>query len=74
MLPKTSGMPNAAAPWRAWSKTSAALEAKVDPEEFALELSSEPFPVRGCPVRGYERVAVEVVDVYGNESAVVREI
>jgi hypothetical protein len=41
----------------------------VDPEEFALKLSSEPFPVRG-----YERVAGKVVDVYGNESAVVREI
>ncbi|MEZ5531601.1 MAG: site-specific DNA-methyltransferase [Steroidobacteraceae bacterium] len=47
----------------------AALKAEVDPEEFTLKLSSEPFPVRG-----YKRVAVKVVDVYGNESVVVRDI
>jgi len=47
----------------------AALEAEVDLEEFNLKLTSEPFPVRG-----YKRIAVEVVDVYGNESVVVREL
>ncbi len=47
----------------------AALKAEVDPEEFTLKLSSEPFPVRG-----YKRVAVKVVDVYGNESVVVRDL
>ncbi len=41
----------------------------VDPEEFTLRLTSEPFPVRG-----YKRVAVKVVDVYGSESAVVRDL
>ncbi len=30
---------------------------------------SEPFPERG-----YKRIAVKVVDVYGNESTVVREL
>jgi adenine-specific DNA-methyltransferase len=47
----------------------AALKAEVDPEEFTLKLTSEPFPVRG-----YKRIAVKVVDVYGNESTVVREL
>lgn len=47
----------------------AALKAEVDPEEFTLKLDSEPFPVRG-----YKRVAVKVVDVYGNESVVVKEL
>ena len=47
----------------------AALKAEVDVEEFALKLNSEPFPVRG-----YQRIAVKVVDVYGNESTVVREL
>jgi len=47
----------------------AALRAEVDPEEFTLKLDSEPFPVRG-----YKRVAVKVVDVYGNESVVVRDL
>jgi hypothetical protein len=47
----------------------AALKAEVDPEEFTLKLVSEPFPVRG-----YKRVAVKVVDVYGNESVVVRDL
>ena len=41
----------------------------VDDEEFALKLASEPFPVRG-----YKRIAVKVVDVYGNESTVVRDL
>jgi hypothetical protein len=47
----------------------AALKAEVEPEEFKLKLTSEPFPVRG-----YKRIAVKVVDVYGNESTVVREV
>lgn len=47
----------------------AALRAEVDPDEFTLKLDSEPFPVRG-----YKRVAVKVVDVYGNESVVVRDL
>jgi hypothetical protein len=47
----------------------AALRAEVDPGEFTLKLVSEPFPVRG-----YKRIAVKVVDVYGNESTVVRDL
>lgn len=47
----------------------AALRAEVEPDEFRLKLTSEPFPVRG-----YKRVAVKVVDVYGNESVVVRDL
>ena len=47
----------------------AALKAKVDPEEFKLQLTSQPFVVRG-----YKRIAVKVVDVYGNESTVVRNL
>lgn len=47
----------------------AALKAEVDPEEFTLRLESEPFPLRE-----YKRIAVKVVDVYGNESTVVKEI
>lgn len=47
----------------------AALKADIDPEEYKLQLTSQPFPVRG-----YKRVAVKVVDVYGNESTVVREL
>jgi hypothetical protein len=50
-------------------ETLAALRAEVDPEEFTLKLDSEPFPVRG-----YRRLAVKVVDVYGNESVVVRDL
>jgi len=47
----------------------AALKAEVDPEEFTLKLDSQPFSVRG-----YKRIAVKVVDVYGNESTIVRDI
>ncbi|MBX3349006.1 MAG: site-specific DNA-methyltransferase [Nitrospira sp.] len=47
----------------------AALKAEVDPEEYTLQLTSQRFPVRG-----YNRIAVKVVDVYGNESTVVRDI
>lgn len=47
----------------------ASIRAAVTPEEFTLRLTSEPFPVRS-----YKRVAVKVVDVYGNESVVVRDL
>jgi adenine-specific DNA-methyltransferase len=47
----------------------AALKAEVDPDEFKLKLTSEPFPVRT-----YKRIAVKVIDVYGNESVVVRDL
>lgn len=47
----------------------AALKADADPEKFKLQLTSQPFPVRG-----YKRIAVKVVDVYGNESTVVRDL
>jgi adenine-specific DNA-methyltransferase len=47
----------------------AALKVDLDPEEFTLKLDSEPFPVRG-----YKRIAVKVVDVYGNESTVVKDL
>ncbi len=47
----------------------AALRAEVDPDEFKLRLTSEPFPVRQ-----YKRIAVKVVDVFGNESTVVRDL
>jgi adenine-specific DNA-methyltransferase len=47
----------------------AALKAEVDTDEFRLKLTSEPFPVRG-----YKRIAVKVVDVYGNESTIVRDL
>ncbi len=45
------------------------LGVEVPDDEFTLKLTSEPFPVRG-----YKRIAVKVVDVYGNESTVVREL
>ena len=45
------------------------FKAEVDPEEYKLQLTSQPFPVRG-----YKRIAVKVVDVYGNESTVVHEL
>jgi adenine-specific DNA-methyltransferase len=47
----------------------AALRADIDPAEYKLQLVSQPFPVRG-----YKRVAVKVVDVYGNESVVVKDL
>jgi hypothetical protein len=47
----------------------AALKAEVDPEEYKLQLISQTFPVRG-----YRRIAVKVVDVYGNESTIVQEL
>jgi adenine-specific DNA-methyltransferase len=47
----------------------AALKAEVDPQEFKLQAESRPFPVRG-----YKRIAVKVVDVFGNESTVVKNL
>src|SRR5256885_5394133 len=47
----------------------ALLGAEVNPEEFKLQLVSQSFPARG-----YKRIAVKVVDVFGNESTVVREL
>jgi adenine-specific DNA-methyltransferase len=46
-----------------------ALGLEVEPEEYKLQLESQPFPVRG-----YKRIAVKVVDVFGNESTIVREL
>lgn len=46
-----------------------ALGLEVDPEEYKLQLTSLPFPLRS-----YKRIAVKVVDVFGNESTVVREL
>ena len=46
-----------------------ALGLDVEPEEFKLALQSQPFPVHG-----YKRIAVKVVDVYGNESTIVKEL
>lgn len=47
----------------------ATLGLEVEPEEFKLQLESQPFPIRG-----YKRIAVKVVDVFGNESTVVSEL
>jgi len=43
--------------------------AEIDPEEYKLQFESLPFPIRS-----YKRIAVKVVDVYGNESTVVRDL
>jgi hypothetical protein len=47
----------------------AALKVEADPEEFRLQLKSQPFPVRG-----HKQIAVKVVDVYGNESTMVKDL
>lgn len=46
-----------------------AIGLDVEPQEFALAVTSQPFAVRG-----YKRIAVKVVDVYGNESTIVKEL
>lgn len=46
-----------------------AIREDVGTDEFKLQLESRPFPVRG-----YKRIAVRVVDVYGNESTLVRDL
>lgn len=45
------------------------LGLEIEPEQFTFSTDSQPFLVRG-----YKRVAVKVVDVFGNESTVVREL
>jgi adenine-specific DNA-methyltransferase len=46
-----------------------ALGLEARHSDFALQPISEPFPIRG-----YKRIAVKVVDVFGNESTVVRDL
>jgi len=46
-----------------------ALGLDVEPDQFTLHTESQPFLVRA-----YKRVAVKVVDVFGNESTIVREL
>jgi adenine-specific DNA-methyltransferase len=45
------------------------LGVEVDPDEFKLQVESQSFAVGR-----YKRIAVKVVDVFGNESTVVREL
>ena len=45
------------------------LGIEVDPKEWALGLTSDAF-IAGA----HRRIAVKVVDVYGNESTVVRNL
>src|SRR5262249_43414607 len=47
----------------------AALKAEIDPTEYKLQTVSQPFKVRD-----YKRIAVKVVDVFGNESTVVKDV
>lgn len=47
----------------------ATLKVDVDPQEFKLQTTSLAFPIRG-----YKRIAVKVVDVFGNESTVVKDL
>jgi adenine-specific DNA-methyltransferase len=46
-----------------------ALGIQAEPTEFTLQLESQPFAIRG-----YKRIAVKVVDVYGNESTTVKDL
>jgi adenine-specific DNA-methyltransferase len=46
-----------------------AIAIEVEPEEFTLQAESQSFLVRG-----YKRIAVKVVDIFGNESTVVRDL
>jgi adenine-specific DNA-methyltransferase len=45
------------------------LGVDIQPEEFALQTESQPFSPGN-----YKRIAVKVVDVFGNESTVVRQL
>lgn len=45
------------------------LGIQVDPDEWKLRLASDPFESGR-----YKRIAVKVVDVYGNESTIVRDV
>jgi hypothetical protein len=47
----------------------AALRTEIETDEFTLKLTSAPFAPKQ-----YKRIAVKVVDVYGNESTVVRDL
>lgn len=47
----------------------AALKAEIDSDEFELQLTSQPFSVGK-----YKRIAVKVVDVYGNESTLLKDL
>lgn len=47
----------------------ATTKTDIDRHEFDLQTTSRPFTVRG-----YKRIAVKVVDVYGNESTVVKSL
>ena len=47
----------------------AAFGVDVDAHEFEFKVRSEPFPRRD-----HRRIAVKVVDVYGNESTVVKDL
>jgi hypothetical protein len=47
----------------------AALRSEVGPEEFRSQLTSLVFLVRGC-----DRIAVKVVNEYGNESTGAMEL
>ncbi len=47
----------------------AALGLEIDPNEYRLQLTSRPFPIRS-----YKCLAVKVVDVFGNESTIVRDL
>jgi adenine-specific DNA-methyltransferase len=46
-----------------------ALGLEVEAKEYKLQLASQPFSLRG-----YKRIAVKVVDIFGNESTVVRQL
>jgi len=50
-------------------KIKATLKTEIEAEEFKLHTTSQPFPIRG-----YKRIAVKVVDIYGNESTVVKDL
>ena len=45
------------------------LKIEVDPEEWTLRVTSDPFRVGT-----YRQIAVKVVDVFGNESTVVKAL
>lgn len=45
------------------------LGVEVPDDGFELNLTSEPFPVRGC-----KRIAARVVGIHRNESTVLRDM
>lgn len=47
----------------------ATLRIDIEPEEYTLKVVSDQFPIRS-----YKRIAVKVVDVYGNESTIVKDL